>query len=185
VRHVVVTGGGTGIGFAVAGSFARAGDAVTITGRRREVLTTAADRLGARAVAFDASDPEAVRAALGELPDRVDVLVNNAGGNTDFDRPEPPDGDLVALAAGWRANLDANLMSAVLVTAALTPRLADGARIVTVGSIAARQGAGSLLPRQRWRHGRWTWPPSSGHAASPPTSSPPGWSSTPSSSATG
>jgi 3-oxoacyl-[acyl-carrier protein] reductase len=143
VRHVVVTGGGTGIGFAVAGSFARAGDAVTITGRRREVLTTAADRLGARAVAFDASDPEAVRAALGELPDRVDVLVNNAGGNTDFDRPEPPDGDLVALAAGWRANLDANLMSAVLVTAALTPRLADGARIVTVGSIAARQGAGS------------------------------------------
>lgn len=142
MRHVVVTGGGTGIGFAVAGGFARAGDAVTITGRRRDVLAAAADRLGARAVAFDASDPRAVRAALAELPDRVDVLVNNAGGIADADHPPASDDDLVALAAGWRANLDANLMSAVLVTAALTPRLADGARIVTIGSIAARRGGG-------------------------------------------
>ncbi|WP_460494845.1 SDR family oxidoreductase [Dactylosporangium cerinum] len=77
------------------------------------------------------------------LPAHVDVLVNNAGGNTSFDRPDPADGDLEALAANWRANLDANLLSAVLVTAALTPRLTDHARIVTIGSIAARQGAGS------------------------------------------
>jgi 3-oxoacyl-[acyl-carrier protein] reductase len=76
----------------------------------------------------------------------VDVLVNNAGGNTDFDRETDADGDLAALAAlaaAWRANLDANLLSAVLVTAALTPRLAPDARIVSVSSIAARRGAGS------------------------------------------
>jgi 3-oxoacyl-[acyl-carrier protein] reductase len=71
------------------------------------------------------------------------VLVNNAGGNTDFDREPAPEGDLAGIAAQWRANLDANLMSAVLVTAALTPRLADGARIVSISSIAARRGAGS------------------------------------------
>jgi 3-oxoacyl-[acyl-carrier protein] reductase len=82
VRHVVVTGGGTGIGLAVAEKFAGDGDQVTITGRREQVLRDAAARLGTRAryCCFDASDPEAVEAALLRLPERVDVLVNNAGG---------------------------------------------------------------------------------------------------------
>jgi 3-oxoacyl-[acyl-carrier protein] reductase len=74
---------------------------------------------------------------------RVDVLVNNAGGNTGFDRGPVADGDLADLAADWRANLDANLLSAVLVTAALTPRFAPDARIISFSSIAARRGAGS------------------------------------------
>ncbi|HEY1623865.1 MAG TPA: SDR family oxidoreductase, partial [Streptosporangiaceae bacterium] len=91
---------------------------------------------------FDASDPAAVTAALPLLPDRVDVLVNNAGGNTDFDREPAGEGDLAGLAAAWQANLDANLLSAVLVTAALTPRFAPDARIVSLSSIAARRGAG-------------------------------------------
>jgi 3-oxoacyl-[acyl-carrier protein] reductase len=94
-------------------------------------------------VCFDASDQEAVAAALGQLPERVDVLVNNAGGNTDFDREPVREGDLAGLAAAWRANLDANLMSAVLVTAALSPRLARDARVISFSSIAARRGAGS------------------------------------------
>lgn len=82
MRHVVVTGGGTGIGFAVAAAFARAGDQVTITGRREHVLKDAAAKLGGSAAysCFDASDPAAVERALPQLPGRVDVLVNNAGG---------------------------------------------------------------------------------------------------------
>ncbi|GAA3207313.1 SDR family NAD(P)-dependent oxidoreductase [Dactylosporangium siamense] len=143
MRSVIITGGATGIGYAVASAFAEAGDQVVITGRREGPLKEAAQRIGATAVAFDAADPTAVAAALPALPAHVDVLVNNAGGNTSFDRPDPADGDLEALAANWRANLDANLLSAVLVTAALAPRFTDHARIVTVGSIAARQGAGS------------------------------------------
>jgi 3-oxoacyl-[acyl-carrier protein] reductase len=143
VRSVVITGGGTGIGLAIAAAFAGTGDAVTITGRREHVLKDAATRLGVACLSFDAADPEAVTAALPRLPERVDVLVNNAGGNTDFDREAAGDGDLVALAAGWRANLDANLMSAVLVTTAIAPRLADDGRVITMGSIAARRGAGS------------------------------------------
>lgn len=143
-RSIVVTGGSGGIGLAVATAFDRDGHAVVITGRRRDRLDAALQRLGpdARAVAFDAGDPTAVEAALPDLPERVDVLVNSAGGNTDFDRTPPEPGDLAALAAAWRANLDANLLSAVLVTAALESRLPDGARIVTIGSIAARQAAG-------------------------------------------
>lgn len=143
MRDVVVTGGGTGIGYAIAAEFAAAGERVTITGRRDGVLAEAADRLGVRPVAFDAADPAAVQAALPSLPDRVDVLVNNAGGNTDLAGEPPPDGDLAGLAAAWWANLAANVLTAVLVTAALQPRLADGGRVVTLGSIAAKRGADS------------------------------------------
>jgi NAD(P)-dependent dehydrogenase (short-subunit alcohol dehydrogenase family) len=140
-REVVVTGGGTGIGYAVAEWFAKAGDRVTITGRRERVLSEAASRLGVRSVPFDASDPAAVTAALDDLPERVDVLVNNAGGNTDLARET--EGDLATVAADWTANFTANVLSAVLVTTALTPRLTDNARIVSIGSIAASNGAGS------------------------------------------
>ena len=145
MRQVIVTGGGTGIGLAVAAEFARLGDQVTITGRREQVLKDAAAGLPGPVgyACFDASDPHAVAAALPQLPDRVDVLVNNAGGNTDFDREPAADGDLAGLAAAWRANLDANLLSAVLVTAALTARFAPDARIISLSSIAARRGAGS------------------------------------------
>ncbi|HEY8474490.1 MAG TPA: SDR family oxidoreductase [Natronosporangium sp.] len=141
MREVVVTGGGTGIGYAIAAAFRATGDRVTITGRRAAVLAEAAARLGATPVAFDASDPDAVEAALPALPERVDVLVNNAGGNTEIGQPEPA--KLAELAAAWQANFAANVLSTVLVTAALAPRLADHGRVVAIGSIAARTGAGS------------------------------------------
>ncbi|MGK5554886.1 SDR family NAD(P)-dependent oxidoreductase [Actinomadura kijaniata] len=140
-RTAVVTGGGTGIGRAVAALLTDAGLDVVITGRREGVLAETAATLGARAVAFDASDPAQIEAALPALPGRVDVLVNNAGGNTDRSRPAP-DG-LAGVRDAWLANLEANLLSAVLVTTALTPRLADGARVITVGSIAGARGPGS------------------------------------------
>jgi 3-oxoacyl-[acyl-carrier protein] reductase len=139
-RQIVVTGGGTGIGYAIAAWFAKNGEQVTITGRRENVLTEAASLLGARAVPFDASDPAAVEGALADLPERVDVLVNNAGGNPAFSHDG---GGLAALAELWQANFTANVVSAVLVTTALTPRLADNARIVSLGSIGASRGAGS------------------------------------------
>jgi 3-oxoacyl-[acyl-carrier protein] reductase len=166
MRQIVVTGGGTGIGYAIAGEFVLAGEQVTITGRRENVLkeavanlaalsplaagraegttqTEGAGRPAAGYACFDAADAAAVSAALARLPGRVDVLVNNAGGNTGFDRTPAADGDLAGLAAEWQANLEANLMSAVLVTAALTPRFAPDARIISFSSIAARRGAGS------------------------------------------
>ena len=142
-RQVVVTGGGTGIGRAIAARFAAGGDAVVVTGRRPGPLAEAAAALGpgGRAVPFDASDPAAGEAALAALPARVDVLVNNAGGNPDFDA-EPGEG-LAGELAAWRANLDANLLTAVAVTTALAPRLAPGGAVVSIGSIAAVRGARS------------------------------------------
>lgn len=142
-RNVVVTGGGTGIGRAVAASFAAAGDVVTIIGRRPEPLQAAAADVGpgVRAVVCDATDPTQVEALRADLPDAIDVLVLCAGGNSDFDRPAPD--DLASLAASWRANLDANLLSAVLVTAAVSDRLAEGGAVINIGSIAADKGAGA------------------------------------------
>ncbi|MER6580674.1 SDR family oxidoreductase [Nonomuraea sp. NPDC001023] len=140
MREVVVTGGGTGIGYAIAEAFAALGDRVTITGRREHVLKEAAARLGAAYVPFDAASPAAVQGALDSLPARVDVLVNNAGGNTNLERGQS--GDLADVAEAWQANLNANLLSAVLVTTALAPRMGEGGRIVSIGSIAAR-GTGS------------------------------------------
>ncbi|SDH82678.1 SDR family NAD(P)-dependent oxidoreductase [Nonomuraea jiangxiensis] len=140
MREVVITGGGTGIGYAVAAAFVSLGDHVTITGRREHVLKEAASKLGSDCAAFNAASPVAVKEAVDGLPPRVDVLVNNAGGNTNLERRQSD--DLMDVAEAWWANLNANLMSAVLVTTALAPRMGRGGRIVTIGSLAAR-GTGS------------------------------------------
>ncbi|MFC4115572.1 SDR family NAD(P)-dependent oxidoreductase [Nonomuraea zeae] len=140
MREVVVTGGGTGIGYAIAAAFAALGDHVTITGRRDHVLKEAAERLGAAYACFNAASPVAVSEALADLPRTVDVLVNNAGGNTNLDRRQSD--ELMDVAEAWWANLNANLMSAVLVTTALAPRMSKGGRVISIGSIAAR-GTGS------------------------------------------
>lgn len=140
-RTVLVTGSGTGIGRAVAAAFAAAGDAVIITGRRPDPLEATAEALDVRAVVCDGTDPAQVDALVAQLPASVDVVVHCAGGNTDFDRPSPD--DLASLAANWRANIDANLLTAVLVTAAVSDRLTDGGTVVNIGSIAADKGAGA------------------------------------------
>jgi 3-oxoacyl-[acyl-carrier protein] reductase len=142
-RDVIVTGGGTGIGRAVAAAFAAGGDRVIITGRRPRPLQAAAAELGpeVRDVVCDATDPGQVEALRAQLPEAVDVLVHCAGGNTDFDRPAAD--DLESLAANWRANLDANLIAAVLMAAAVRDRLTDGASVINIGSIAADKGAGA------------------------------------------
>lgn len=142
-RTIVVTGGATGIGRAVAERFRTDGETVVITGRRAEVLQKAAAEIGAQAVVCDAADPAQLQALLDALPGRVDVLVNNAGGNTDFSAPDD-DSDLAQLKDNWQANFESNVLTAVLMTTALGPRLADGGAIVHLGSIAgARGGAGS------------------------------------------
>jgi 3-oxoacyl-[acyl-carrier protein] reductase len=143
-RSVVISGGGTGIGRAIAARFAGQGDRVTILGRRADVLREAAQEIeGAHpveAVAVDLSVPEEVEQKLGELPERVDVLVNNAG------RRGTPvrEGGLKEVAERWRRDFDNNVLPAVLLTEALLPRLTrPGGRVVTLSSLAALRGNGA------------------------------------------
>lgn len=135
-RIVVVTGGSKGIGRAVAERFAKAGDDVVITGRDEQALTGTARALGVRAIRGDVTAPGDIRALAQQVGNRVDVLVNMAGGNTDFRRPAPGQ-ELADIAAAWQANLDANLLGTVLTTTALLPAIPEGGTVVNVGSIAA------------------------------------------------
>lgn len=81
----LITGGGTGIGRATAQEFVRTGGRVAICGRRPELLEQVAAELGdaCQALVCDVREPEQVAAMLDAVHERfgrVDVLVNNAGG---------------------------------------------------------------------------------------------------------
>jgi citronellol/citronellal dehydrogenase len=104
-RVVLVTGGGTGLGRASALEMARCGASVIIGGRRAEVIEQAASEIAAAAtgevtgVVGDVREREGAAALVGsalERHGRLDVLVNNAGGQ--FFSPA----ELIA-AKGWRA----------------------------------------------------------------------------------
>ena len=142
-RIVLVTGGGSGLGKAVAARFRAGGDTVFITGRTAGRLAETAAEIGAVPVGCDATDPADVKRMSGELGTELDVLVNMAGGNTDFLRPGGPAEDLDEVAAAWRANLDANLLSAVLTTTAVLGKLRAGGSIINVGSIGAEYASTS------------------------------------------
>jgi 3-oxoacyl-[acyl-carrier protein] reductase len=147
-RRCVVTGGGTGIGRAVARRLAADGDSVVIVGRREDVLrSTAAEintAVGADVVTFetaDLQDPAAVEALAGRLsrPGPVHVLVANAGGTA-----TATGDDLASYAQLWMDNYRRNVLTAVLITEALLPHIArPGGRIVAMSSVSALKGSGS------------------------------------------
>ncbi|HEY3472691.1 MAG TPA: SDR family oxidoreductase [Amycolatopsis sp.] len=140
-RKVLVTGGGGGLGKAVAARFREAGDEVVVTGRKADRLTRTATELGARPVPCDATDPAQVARLAEELGPELDVLVNMAGANTDIGAAWSP--GLDGVLAAWRANLDANLLSAVLTTTAVLEKLRPGGTIVNIGSIGAEYASSS------------------------------------------
>ncbi|WIM97045.1 SDR family oxidoreductase [Actinoplanes oblitus] len=140
-RLAVVTGGGTGIGRATAGMLAGEGYDVIIVGRRADVLADAVKWIGpqAAAVTADAADPAQIPAVVDAVAGRpVDVLVNNAGAFVGGD-----ESTLDGVAAQWRANLDSNVLTAVLMTTALLPSLRrPGGKVILTSSIAAQRGGG-------------------------------------------
>ena len=83
-KNVLVTGGASGLGYAIAGAFAAQGSKVLIVGRNQERLKTARQQLGAmvRYIVFDLNNiddlGELTKDAMNEVGE-IDVLVNNAG----------------------------------------------------------------------------------------------------------
>lgn len=138
-RVIVVTGGGTGIGKAIGARFAADGDQVLIIGRRADVLEKTAEEIGGTALAADLSDPAEVARVRADLAERfgaIDVLVNNAGGNTERH------GGSGGVAERWTNNFRANVLTAVLPTEAFRDLLNPSGRIVFITSIAAFRGSG-------------------------------------------
>jgi NADP-dependent 3-hydroxy acid dehydrogenase YdfG len=130
-RTAVVTGASSGIGAATAARLAAEGFDVVLGARRLDRLTSLAESIGGRALQLDVTDPSSVAEFAGAL-DRVDVLVNNAGGA--FDASPVEDADLDS----WARTYDVNVLGTVRVTKALLPALrASGAGdVVFVGSTA-------------------------------------------------
>lgn len=140
-RVVVISGGGSGIGRAAARWFTDAGDRVWIVGRRADQLAGVASDLGptATAVVADVSTVDGAGLVRDRLAGEVvDVVVAGAGGTA----AQVPT-DLADIAECWNADLQQNLMTAVLLVEALRPSLRrPGARVVGIGSIGAQLGSG-------------------------------------------
>lgn len=134
-RVAIVSGGGVGIGAAVARALAREGARVAVTGRRSGPIAEVAAEIGGLAIAGDVADPGAVREAVDETVRTfggLDIVVANAGLGL---------GGAVGDVAddAWRTTLDVNLTGAFFLCRAALPHLvARGAgSIVLMSSVSA------------------------------------------------
>jgi len=151
-RLVVVTGGGTGIGRAIAADFAADGARVVLLGRRPRVLEEAVRTLQRADTDADlqwrccdvgnADEVDAfARWLTTEVGPTVDVLVNNAGGTGSIAAAAPTRD----AAAHAQEMLAANLVGGYLMVHALRPHLRrPGGRVVNISSIAAVRGGGGM-----------------------------------------
>lgn len=131
-RVAVVTGASSGIGEATARTLAALGFHVVCVARRADRVEAVAAEIGGTATVADVTDQAAVDALAAGL-DRVDLLVNNAGGAKGL---EPV---LEADVENWRWMWETNVLGTLRVTRALLPALiasGDGL-VVTITSIAA------------------------------------------------
>jgi len=143
-KRVVVTGGASGIGLAVARLLVEGGGQVCVVGRRQEALDRAVEELGSAAWSFacDLADPEQVgrlAAAVAGRWDRLDGLVNNAG---------------VAVMAGlrstgvnvWDHTFAVNVRGPFLLTKGLlAPLERAGGAVVNVSSTLAEKAIPGML----------------------------------------
>jgi NADP-dependent 3-hydroxy acid dehydrogenase YdfG len=131
-RVAVVTGASSGIGEATARTLAAQGFHVVAMARRADRIERLAAEIGGTAVAGDVTDGAAVD-SLAQRLERVDVLVNNAGGAKGLQPVAEADLD------DWRWMWETNVIGTLRVTRALLPALiaSGNGLIVTVTSIAA------------------------------------------------
>jgi NAD(P)-dependent dehydrogenase (short-subunit alcohol dehydrogenase family) len=132
-KAALVTGGSSGIGFAIAAMLKESGFALTLAARTQEKLEAAAENLGAHPVTADVASAEDCHRLVEEHRaehGRLDVLVNSAGVGIGgpIDELETKHVDL---------QLDVNLRGTMLVTAAALPMLRESrGLIVNLASIA-------------------------------------------------
>ncbi|WP_228266147.1 SDR family NAD(P)-dependent oxidoreductase [Microlunatus elymi] len=160
MRTAVVTGGGTGIGRAIAKRLSADGTRVIIVGRRKDVLADAAAEInkshGDELVEYraaDLADPDQVDELAGVITAEcgVDFLINNAGGDVGFGHRTETLSDL---ADKYRTDFTANLITTMLITEALLPAITrPGGRIVMITSGAGLRGSGSYGVAKAAVHG--------------------------------
>ena len=156
-HHAVVTGGGRGIGLAIAEALARFGASVSLVGRNVETLQAAASRItkdyGVKVATAqaDVADESGVRKAVISVRDVLGaptILVNNAGAG--ISSPF-----LKSTAAFWRKMLDTDLMGAVYFTQAVLPAMLESkwGRIINIASTAGITGYAYITAYCAAKHG--------------------------------
>ena len=146
-RVALVTGGGTGIGRAIALLLAERGADVALAGRRADKLENVAAEIGklgrnSLCVTADVRNADAVQAMIGTVVDhfgRLDIVINNAGGNHAH----------VGLAKmsteGWDRDVSLNLSAAHYCSQAAFPHLrASKGTIVHISSVAGVKGTNGV-----------------------------------------
>ncbi|WP_291728802.1 SDR family NAD(P)-dependent oxidoreductase [Leisingera sp. F5] len=143
-RRVLVTGGGTGIGKAIAHAFAADGCHVTIAGRRRAPLEAAAEGLNLDIREADVTD-EAQVEALFDTP--YDVVIANAGTGV---AARIEDVEL----EDWQRTLTVNMTGTFLTfRAALRAGMKPGGRLMAIASTASLQGGAQIPAYAASKHG--------------------------------
>jgi 2-hydroxycyclohexanecarboxyl-CoA dehydrogenase len=139
-KIAIVTGGGQGIGQAIAGKLAAEGATVVVTDLDEASAKETADALpGAIAIRTDVTDRQGVQAMVGRVVEqfgRVDVLVNNAGWDkaSSFVDSDPAD---------WDRAIAVNLYGVLHTCKAVLPLMAErgSGAVVNLGSDAGRVGS--------------------------------------------
>jgi len=151
-RHALITGGGRGIGAAIAGALTRAGARVTVAGRGEGALRAAVDEgIAEGFVTLDVCDDASVAAAVGQAVlarGQVDILVNNAGAVE-----TAPFGRIAR--ASWDRMLSVNLTSVFALSQAVLAAMttAGWGRIVNVASTAGLTGYPYVAAYVAAKHG--------------------------------
>ncbi len=148
-RRALITGGGSGLGFAIAQGLARSGAEVIVNGRNVDKLETAkralaSDGFVAHAAPFDVTVSEAVSAALDDIERRlgpIDIVVNNAAVNRRAPLPDFSDEQ-------WRALMTSNLDGPFYVARAVVPGMRKRRRgkIINICSLASDIGRPNIVP---------------------------------------
>jgi len=137
-RVALITGGGTGIGAAIARAFSGAGARVIIAGRSAARLATVAAELGADAIVADVSDEASVAALYARIDadGGPDILVNNAGVTGPVARAADMD------VAAWDETMAINVRGTLLCIKYAVPRMRarGGGSIINMSSLMGLRG---------------------------------------------
>jgi NAD(P)-dependent dehydrogenase (short-subunit alcohol dehydrogenase family) len=136
---VLVTGGDTELGRAVAESFRDDGHKVTFLGAHRDQLEVNAKEVDVDALVCDTTDAANLAEVRSLLPHHLDAIVNVPGPR--WETGDPRSYSLTELAGAWRSAVDATLLSAVLTVQAVGDNLRSGGSIVCVVPDHPRPGS--------------------------------------------